>query len=276
MLFNATEGSTPIGASAMPWVRFGHGKRTLVILPGLSDGLTTVRGKALPLAWSYRRLLDDLTIWVFSRKDPLPEGTSIRDMAADQAEVLRALGLERVSVMGVSQGGMIAQYLAIDHPEMVERLVLAVTAPSATETARACVSAWMKMAEAGGHQKMMADSAAKSYSEAFLRRNRLFLPLLGLVGRPKSYARYLVNARAILAFDAAAEASKITCPTLILGGGRDQIVGPDAAEQLHALIPGSRCHVYPGLGHAAFDEAPDFNGRVRDFVMEEAQEADGK
>ena len=52
-------------------------------------------------------------------------------MADDQAAAMQILGIDKASVLGVSQGGMIAQYLAIDHPGMVEKLILAVTAPYA-------------------------------------------------------------------------------------------------------------------------------------------------
>ena len=113
----------------MSYASFGHGPRVLVILPGLSDGLATVRGKALFLAAPYRKFFDNWTVYMFSRKDEMPEGYSIREMAQDQAEVLKLLGLEKVSVMGVSQGGMIAQLLAAEYPELVEKLVIAVSAP---------------------------------------------------------------------------------------------------------------------------------------------------
>ena len=133
MLWNAKNAEVSIGNTKMPYASFGHGCRTFVILPGLSDGLATVRGKALLLAKPYAPFFDRFTVYMFSRKDEMPSGYSIRDMAADQAEALRQLGIEKASVMGVSQGGMIAQYLAIDHPDLVERLVLAVTAPRVNE-----------------------------------------------------------------------------------------------------------------------------------------------
>lgn len=53
----------------------------------------------------------------------IPENYSTRDMAEDQAKAMKALGIANANVMGVSQGGMIAQYLAIDHPELVRKLI---------------------------------------------------------------------------------------------------------------------------------------------------------
>ena len=162
MLWNAKNGRVDLQEGTMPYASFGHGDRTLVILPGLSDGLATVAGKALLLASPYRAYMDDFTIFMFSRKEPLPEGHSIRAMAADQAEALHALGLGRVSVLGVSEGGMIAQYLAIDHPELVEKLVLAVTVPQVNEVVESCVPGWVRMAERGDHKALMIDTAERS------------------------------------------------------------------------------------------------------------------
>lgn len=266
MLWNAKNGRVRLKEGAMPFASFGHGPRTLILLPGLSDGLATVAGKALLLAWPYRAFLQDFTILMFSRREPLPQGHSIRDMAADQAEVLQALGLGRVSVLGVSEGGMVAQYLAIDHPELVEKLVLAVTAPCTNDVIRSCVPGWMDMARRGDHKALMVDTAERSYSPAYLKKYRKLYPVLGFVGKPKSYDRFLTNAEAILSFDAREELQKILCPTLIIGGTEDQIVGVEASRALARGIPRSELYLYTGLGHAAYEEARDFNGRVFPFL----------
>ena len=267
MLFKARNGQIPVGDTVMHYVSFGWGSKNLIVLPGLSDGLTTVQGKALLLAKPFSPLFRDYTVYIFSRKDNLPASCSIREMARDQAAALHGLGIEKTSVLGVSQGGMIAQYLAIDHPEMVEKLVLAVTAPSANETVASAVTGWIHMAEEGNHQSLMLDTAKKSYSDKHLKKNRLFLPLLGLMGKPRSYDRFFTNANAILQFDATGELHKISCPTLILGGSEDKTVGAHAARSLKEGIQGSELHIYQGLGHAAYEEAPDFYKRIFAFLQ---------
>ena len=266
MLWNAKDGRVSLREGAMSYASFGSGEKHLIVLPGLSDGLATVEGKALLLTGPYRPFLRDFTVHMFSRREPLPAGHSIRDMAADQAEALRALGIERTAVLGVSEGGMIAQYLAIDHPELVEKLVLAVTAPCVNDVIRSCLPGWIDMAERGDHKALMIDTAERSYSPARLRKYRKLYPLLGRVGKPKSYDRFLVNARATLAFDASDELSRIACPTLILGGEEDRIVGPKASGELFEGIPKSRLFLYPDLGHAVYEEAKDFNERVFGFL----------
>ena len=266
MLWNAKNGSVPIGDTSMYYASFGRGEKNFILLPGLSDGLATVHGKAMLLAAPYKQFFDKYTVCMFSRKNDMPDGYSIRDMAADQALAMKALGMEKASVMGVSQGGMIAQYLAADYPELVEKLVLAVTSPRAGETGTACVTKWIGYARRGDHKNLMIDTAENSYSPAYLKKYRKMYPVIGRIGKPADYRRFLVNAEAILRFDASDELSKITCPTLILGGEEDRIVGAEASRELHEKIAGSELFVYEGLGHAAYEEAEDFNARVFRFL----------
>ena len=137
------EGAVTIKDTQMYYVSFGSGERKLVVLPGLSDGLATVKGKSVFLSGAYKRFFKEFTVYMFSRKNEMPKGYTIREMAADQAFAMKELGIEKASVLGVSQGGMIAQYIAIDHPEMVDRLILAVTAPCTNAVARDAVGGWI-------------------------------------------------------------------------------------------------------------------------------------
>ncbi len=263
-------GRVDLGGTQMEYAAFGCGSRVLTVLPGLSDGLATVRGKALLLASPYRAVLRDYTVYMFSRQNDLPAGFTIPDMAAAQAAALRKLGAAKTSLLGVSQGGMIAQCFAAGFPEMTERLVLAVTAPAVNDTLRDCISRWIAMAERGDHKALMTDTAEHSYSPEKLKSFRKLYPLLGMIGKPRSYDRFLVNARAILQFDMTARLHEITCPTLVLGGETDSTVGTEAAHQLHEMIAGSRLHIYKGLGHALYEEAADdFYRRVFRFLRED-------
>ena len=261
-------GSVTIGNTEMYYAAFGRGSRILVVLPGLSDGLATVRGKAWILSLPFRKFFADYTVYLFSRKNRMPEGYSLRDMAHDQVLALEKLGIAKCSLLGVSQGGMIAQYIAIDYPELVQKLILAVTAPNANPVLTENVSAWIGMAKRGDHRALMTDTAEKMYSEPYLRKNRKYFPLLAKLTKPADYDRFLKNARAILEFDVREELAGIQCPTLIVAGDNDKTLGNDAPYEMERRIPGSRLHVYAGLGHSAFEEAKDFYDRVLAFCEE--------
>ena len=258
-------GRVEINGTDMYYAAFGSGGKKLVVLPGLSDGLATVKGKALLLASPYRKFFRDYTVYMFSRKNDMPDGYSIRDMADDQALAMERLGVRGACLLGVSQGGMIALYIAIDHPEAVEKLILAVTAPYANETVKEAVPKWISMVERGGHRALMADTAERTYSEKRLKTYRKFVPLLAALTKPADYGRFLKNARAILGFDARGGLPKIKCPTLIIAGDDDRIVGNEAPYELNEAIPGSELYIYKGLGHGAYEEAKDFYDRVKEF-----------
>lgn len=265
MLWNARNGQLTLEEADIHYLQFGRGEKHLLMIPGLGDGLKTAEGMALPVAYQYRAFAG-YTVTLISRREPLREGFTTRDMAADLARCMELLGMQQADVLGVSQGGMIAQWLGIDHPEKVRRLVLAVTAPCCNGTLENAVPRWMDMARRGDYAAIMLDTAEKSYSDAYLKKNRLFLPLLGKVGKPKDFTRFLRMAEACLTHDAAAQLGSITAPTLIIGGELDRIVGPEASRQLHAGITGSELYMYPQYGHAAYEEAKDFGWRVMEFL----------
>lgn len=267
MLWNTKNGCVNVGDTAMNYVSFGHGSEAFIVLPGLSDGLVTVKGKALLLAKPFVKFFKKYTVYMFSRKNEMPEGYSIREMASDQAKALRELGITRACVMGVSQGGMIAQFLAIDHPELVEKLIIAVSAPRVNEMTNNAVNAWIKMAEKGDHRSLMIDTAEKGYSEKYLKKFRKIYPVIGMIGKPLGYNRFFINAKAILAFNAYEELNKVVCPTYIIGGEEDKTVGVQASYELSEKIEHSELYIYKGLGHAAYEEAKDFYSRVYDYLI---------
>lgn len=266
MLWNAKNGNLPLDGTDMDYISFGRGDQVLVVLPGLGDGLKTARGMALPFAALYRIYAKSRRVYVFSRKNRLEPGCSTRDMAEDVASAMHRLGLTGADLLGVSQGGMIAQHLAIDHPELVRRLVLAVTLARPNPFLEAAVARWTGQARAGDYMGLMVDTAERTYSEGYLKTHRWLYPLLGRVGKPKDFSRFLIQAEACLHHDAYDRLDRITCPTLVVGGGRDQIVGPEAAGEIAGRVRDSRLLVYPELGHGAYEEAGDFHRRVLDFL----------
>lgn len=247
------------------YIRFGSGQKPLVMIPGVGDGLKTVKGMALPFAFLYRSLAKDFTVYVFSRRRNLSQGMTTRDMSEDLNNAMDALGLSAASVVGVSQGGMIAQWLAIDHPDKVEKLVLAVTLSRPNDTVRDVITRWLEMSDRGDYKGIMLDTAERSYSEKRLKQARLEYRLLGSVGKPKNFDRFRIQAASCVTHDTYALLDRILCPTLVIGGKEDQIVTGQASVELAERIPDCELYMYGGLGHGLYEEAPDFLKRVSDF-----------
>ena len=254
-----------ISTGDMDYIRFGRGSHTLIMLPGVGDGLVTVKGKALPFALLYRKLAKDFTVYVFSRRVGIPSGMTTREMADDLNEAMEKLELPGAAVVGVSQGGMIAQWLAINHPDKVDKLVLTVTLARPNDVIKDVVGHWLDLADRGDYKGIMVDTAERSYSPARLKAARLEYKLLGNFGKPKSFDRFRVEAESCITHDAYDKLDTISCQVLVIGGTDDRIVTGQASEEMTERIPGSELYMYEGLGHGLYEEAPDFLTRVADF-----------
>lgn len=261
-------GNVAVGNWNMDYVRFGRGKRVLILLPGLGDGLTTVKGTALPMALMYRIFAKDFTVYLFSRRNGLPEGHTTRDMARDQAEVMEKLGIEQANIVGVSMGGMIAQYLAIDHPEKVGKLVLTVTSARPNPLLEESVKEWISFAKKGDHAAFMDSNLRRIYSEGYYRKNKWLVPITGKLTKPKSYDRFFIQAQACLGHDAHELLTQIKSPVFVIGGGRDAALGAEASREIAGMIPGAKLRMYEQWGHGLYEEAKDFNQTVLDFLTE--------
>ena len=267
MPYKIQSGEVAVQNSIMDYIAFGEGAEPLIILPGLSDGLHTVAHKPRQSANPFRAYAKRYKVYIFSRRRDLPEGYTTRDMARDQAAAMEALNIRRANVMGISMGGMIAQYLAIDRPYMVKKLVLAVTLARPNETIRRTVSRRLDWAEEGEYHPIVVDTIEMSSTLSRRKLYRPFYGLLGRTGKPKDFTRFIIHANACMNHDASADLHRVACPTLVIGGDSDRNIGKGTSEELAAMIHGSSLYVYPNQGHAVFlEEADDFSARVLGFL----------
>ena len=265
MLFGAKELKLTASGMQFDYIRFGSGKKPLIMIQGLNT--RGIKGAALSLAYMYRIFAKEYTVYLFDRRPVVYDGITVRDMAADIASAMDALGLKNADVFGTSQGGMIAQYLAIDRPDLVRRLVLAVTLSRNNDTVRQVVGDWIEMAERGDMKRFVLDMAEKMYSETYVRKYRPLMPLLTILQKPKDVKRFVILAKSCLTCDTYDILDKIKCPTLVIGGKQDKVVSGVASEEIAGKL-GCRLHMYENLGHAAYEEAEDFNKIVYDFLSE--------
>ena len=262
MLLHAKNGT----AAGADYIRFGTGRKNLILLPGLGDGLRTVKGTALPMALYYRSLAKDYTVYMFSRKRELSRGCTTRDMARDLKEAMDALGLETASLVGVSMGGMIAQHFAAEFPHRLEKLVLVVTCGRENPVLLESLEEWMACAKAGDHRALMDSNLRRIYSDSYYRKNKWMIPITGKLTKPKSYDRFLIQAEACRSHDAYDRLTQIPVPTLVIGGERDHALGGEASRELACRIPGAQLKMYPQWGHGLYEEAKDFLPVIAEFL----------
>ena len=192
-------------------------------------------------------------------------------MADDAASLLRALGVTRSHVLGVSLGGMISQEVALRQPGLVEGLVLGCTGPGGELSVRPSPEAMAAFALAKGEDP-----------EAELRRMLPFLytdacirerpgEIEGFVRRrldhPTPPEGYLAQLSAAVTHDASSRLGKIRARTLVITGDADRLVNWENSLRLAGRIPGATLVVLPGAPHRLFAETADaFNREVLRFL----------
>ena len=268
MLYNAKSGVILVDNVETEYISFGNGRRNLIMIPGLGEGLRSIKNLALPMAHLYRMFAKDFKVYFFSRKTVMPQGYTTKDMADDVAKSMDILGIRDADIVGVSQGGMIAQHFAADYPGRVNRLVLAVTCGKANDCVMNSITPWIEMAKQGRYHDLMCDNFKMMYTDEYLRKNRFMLPFATRLGAPKSYDRFIVMADACLTHDSMDKLCNIKAPTLIVGGEQDKVVDGKASYILNEMIQGSTLIMYEKYGHSVYDEAKDFNQKVFDFLKQ--------
>ena len=254
----------PLDETYMSVIRFGTGPKNLVILSGIS--LCGLEGQGEGVAGAYAQFAREYTVYLFDRKKVLPAGYQVKDMAEDVYRILSQLGVWTADVYGVSQGGMMAQCLALYHPEFVRKMVLCSTLCRAGDTMRSVVNEWLNYANCGDVVGLNRCFFRQVYSPAFLEQVQDLLPALEQMGTPEDCARFIILANACLDFDVADEISSIQCPTLVLGDVNDQVIG---TESLQELVKGIGCEsfFYDKYSHAVYDEAADIKDRIYQFLV---------
>lgn len=266
MPYNAKNCKLHLEDTDMDYIVFGNGKKELIIIPGLGDGLKNVKNMAAPYSLMYKEFAKKYRVYMFSRRNLQYEGFNTRDMAKDVKFAMDSLGIEKADIIGISQGGMIAQYLAVDFQELINRLVLVVTSSRPRPILQNTISRWMVMAERKEDQNLMTDMAEKMYRPEFVEKNRWLLPLSGKIGAPKSYDKFLIMSEACLTHDAYKELPKIQAPTLVIGARHDKVLGWKGSKDIAEQIPNSRLFMYEDYGHGVYLETEDFQHTVLEFL----------
>src|SRR5271169_937182 len=206
-----------------------------------------------------------------------PAGSfTVADMAGDIVAVLDAAGISRSHVLGASLGGMVAQELAISHPERVDGLVLACTAPGwpfsypmPVASIRAIASA-TRMTAVAARRRHVENAVS---ADTVRHRPELVNRLLELQGsRPADADVLPAQAAAGARYAGGLRQRRIGARTLVLHGGADTVVDPRNGRLLADRIPGARLVTFPELGHLLFWEDPDgFAAAVRSFLLADAR-----
>ncbi|MGB3400273.1 MAG: alpha/beta fold hydrolase [Candidatus Deferrimicrobiaceae bacterium] len=206
------------------------------------------------------------------RSDPPPGPYSTAQMADDAAALLTHLGANHAHVLGVSLGGMVAQEVALRHPEQVWKLVLACTAPGGEGSVRPApeVLKHFVRSPGGDPEEEVRRVLPFLYSERYLRdhpeeieefvRRRLAGPVC-----VEGHAAQLAAAMSHSAWE---RLTTIGAPTLVIAGDGDRVVPTENSRRIAERIPDAKLVILPGAPHRLFAEnAEDFNRAVISFLL---------
>lgn len=254
----------------IPYHRAGDGDETVVVLPGMSDAFGADPGRATAeylARVTHRRLTDDFAVWTVGRPPNLDPDATTRDLAGTAATALDELGGGHV--VGLSMGGLVAQHLAVDYPELVDRLVIGSAAARLGDAGRTILEEWETWAETDEWATLYAAAARESYAGW---RRWAYPPLLRVLGplwTPPYPEDVSTSIRACLAHDASDRLDAVTARTLVVGGDADRLFPASLLRETKASLPDATLALLGDAGHAAaVEHASTFDRLVRRFLRE--------
>jgi len=196
---------------------------------------------------------------------------TIKLFADDTAGLMDALGISRAHVLGISMGGMIAQELALNYPERVEKLVLCSTScggeravPASEET----INSMMSAGSAPSAEERAKGVVPLCFTKEFVDKNPDSVDsfLQRILRAPTSPEASLRQIGAIMSFSTFDRLSGIKAPTLVLHGKRDILIPPENGSILAKAIPGARLVLLEGSAHGLVEDIGDATNTITEFL----------
>jgi pimeloyl-ACP methyl ester carboxylesterase len=265
---NAPIRTVKAGQGKIAYRSVGHGP-PLVLIMGLSGSMNAWEPAFVDALAAHHRVITFDNEGVGA--STLGPGTlTIRRMARDTASLIRALRLRKVDVMGWSMGGMIAQALAHDHPELVRRMVLCATAPG---DGKGTLPGLDVVAQLGGTNLVALvgllfpagqEAATQDFVAGLLSYKR------GAMQAPPEVTDKQLGATTVwlLGNDPAGKPlRRLKLPVLIGAGARDQLLPVANDRHLADALPNARLRVYGNAAHGfLFQEQASFVPLVLRFL----------
>ena len=250
---------------------YGEGEPLLLIMGFGMSGAAWL--PSLPFLGGFKSIYFDNRGTGLSDKPDCPY--TIADMADDASNLLKALGIPRAKVFGVSMGGMIAQELTLRHPEQVVKVVLGCTMPGGPNAKMASPEVLEKLMTGS---KMMASDPEKAFDIIM----PVLMPQEFIDAHPEIKAMMIAGAKmmpptppetseramaGISTFNAYDRLPQIKCPVMIVHGEADVLVLPENARLIKSKIPQAELYMIPGAGHAFQSGDPvGINARIVNWL----------
>jgi pimeloyl-ACP methyl ester carboxylesterase len=247
----------------------------LVVLGGVETGFRPLAGTEQVLDRRWKSRAARRPVIVIGR--PLPDDPADaerimhpRVIADAVATALRTLDLQSVAIEAESGGGRIGLWLTVDHPELVERLVLAAVAsetpPDSPMAER--MGRWIELGEAGDWGTFFASMA--QLMKATEEESGSFAAAARLQPRPATPERFIGELKATLdpSSFVTGRLGEIAVPALVLAGELDQVVPLPSTRLVAERIPGATLITDPECGHTVRSSFRGYDDLVESFLAE--------
>jgi pimeloyl-ACP methyl ester carboxylesterase len=204
----------------------------------------------------------------------LPWPYTVAHMARDAVAVLDAADEQQAHVYGISLGSLVAQEVALRHPDRVQALVLGASSAGGFAAYKPAPSSFAQtfLVRAGAMGPEEAEWAAVPYTYADKTRRlhpeRIVADIGHRAGSPPEPVTYLHQAGAVAAHDAYDRLNQIAAPTLVVHGEQDVFVPPANALVLAERIPGAQLRLWPDAAHMYTVDEPRADQEIARFLLQ--------
>jgi 3-oxoadipate enol-lactonase len=202
-------------------------------------------------AWLVNRGYHVLQIDVrgHGRSGPAGAGCTLVSLADDVRELLDSLGVARAHVLGLSMGGMIAQQLALDHPQRVSALIIAASTARNSSAARQAWDERIALARSEGMQALVEPLLQRWFTPAFREQQPQTPKRLGQWIAAMDINSFAACSAIVRDVDTLDRLRDLRVPTLVLAGAEDPATPPATVEAIARAIPAAQFRVVPAAAH---------------------------
>jgi pimeloyl-ACP methyl ester carboxylesterase len=259
------------GTVKVHWESFGEGPPVLLVA---GQGMTADGW------WSTIPILSrSFRVIAFDNRDTgsssrLPWPYSAAQMANDAVAVLDAAGEQQAHVYGISLGSLVAQELALRHPDRVQALVLGASSAGGFAAYKPSPSSFAQTflvrAGAMGPEEAAWAAVPYTYGEKTRRSNseRIATDIAHRISSPPEPLAYMHQAAAVATHDAYDRLNQMAAPTLVVHGEQDVFVPPANALVLAEKIPAAQLRLWPDAGHMYTIDEPQADREIARFLLQ--------
>lgn len=240
----------------LPYFDFGTGEKDFILIPGTS--MTSILDSEAGVKRLFNPYTEDYHIYVFDVPEDLDSVSGLDQFADIIADASEALGIKEADVFGASLGGMIAQEVAIRHPDLARSLTVVSSMSRNNEMSSEVLSKW---SDTSNPEELAREMNMHIYSEEFYKSYGEAFSALEKGATDDGVKRVHDLMRMAKTFSAYDELDQIKCQVYVFAGSDDNTLGVEASIEMAEKL-GCYIKVFDGYSHAVYDELPGFYDTV--------------